>query len=515
MNWQNHPLIRLVIPFTMGIVGANHFICHMNSTTLFLLCCTVLFLLCCTLLAILFFFIPHSKGTHQGSTFGILAMTLAFLLGMTLYTEKHHRTAQGIPQDTTFCQGILTELPIEKAHSWALNLQQENGTHIILYIGKNREEPQRDSITYASLQPGDTLLARTKHFQPTEQAQGEHEAYMKYLFHQGICATAYAPYSQCTVHPRQGKPTLLQQAKSLQHQLHQIYDDRGINSEAGSIVEAMTLGRKADLSPTTRQAYAASGVSHVLALSGFHVGIIVLMLQFFFLGKLLPLHWQWVSSILIIIVLWGYALLTGMSPSLVRATLMFTILLVCQIFSHDTLSPNTCVLAFFIMLCINPFYLNDIGFQLSFIAVGSIGILGKRLINLCTFQNNLIHYIWLITMIAISLISTVFTAPLVAYHFGQFSILSLFANLLLFPFIYLIMWGSILWWLFLWCTPINSLLTDLLNWTADTMNRITDAISSLPFATIEWHPNALTTLFCYILLLLMGYFITHLNKKRI
>ena len=236
------------------------------------------------------------------------------------------------------------------------------------------------------------------------------------------------------------------------------------------------------------------------------------MIQAFFLKKLLPLRWQWVSNIFIIASLWCYTLITGMSPSLVRATLMFTILLFCQSTFRNSPSPNSCAVAFFIMLCINPFYLHDIGFQLSFIAVASIGVLGRKLITLLSFPNYWAYYAWFITIIAISLISTIFTTPLVAYYFGHVSTLALLSNLLLFPFVYLLMFASILWWAFLWYAPINTLLTDLLNWTATTMNSIVESIASLPYATLKWHPSLLTTILCYATLLTLTYFFTH--KKQ-
>lgn len=397
MNWQHYPLIRLVIPFTLGMVGANLFICHMDQMVLFLLCCAVL--------AFLLFLLPQQKDSHRDGKFGVVAMALAFLIGMTLYTEKHHCIQQGVPQDTTFSQGILT-----------------------------------------------------------------------FSQHQ-------------------------------QERLHTIYRDHGIDEEAGSIVEAMTIGRKTDLSRQTRTAYAHAGVSHLLALSGFHISIIVLMIQVFFLKSVLPLRWQWVNNLFIITTLWGYALLTGLSPSLVRATTMFTILLLCQSFTRDLLSINSCALAFFVMLCIDPRYLLNIGFQLSFASVVGISLFCRRFINLSPTRNSVLFFLW--GTILITLICTVFTAPLVAYHFGNIPLLSVFSNLLLTLFVYLIMCGSILWWLFLWCNPVNALLTEVLNWTADTMNHITHTMASLPFASIEWHPHALTVLLCYLLLLLFSYFITH------
>lgn len=498
MNWQHYPLIRLIIPFTLGMIGANLLIAHMNMMALFILCCIVL--------AISFFLLNTSKTFHDG-TFGVVAILLFFLIGMTIYTGKHRSIERTIPQDTTFCQGILTESPTEKAHSWALHLQQDDA-HIILYIGKQSSEPLGLSV-------GDTILASLTHFNPTNTCSDDtFRTYYTYLFNNGISATAYTPHNRWTVKPCHTSPNILTSLKSLQGKLHTIYDERGINGEAGSIVEAMTIGRKANLSGETRTAYAHAGVSHVLALSGFHVGIIVLMIQFFFFKPLLSIRWQWVSNLLIIAVLWLYALITGMSPSLVRATLMFTILMLCQTFSRDALSPNSCALAFFIMLCINPFYLYDIGFQLSFIAVAAIGILGKRLIALCTTSNRFIHFMWLITIIAVSLISSVFTAPLVAHYFGLFTFVSLLSNLALFAFVYLLMGVSILWWAFLWCDPINALLTDLLIWTATTMNRIVETISSLPFATIEWQPNTLTTLLCYAVLLALSFYLLHPQKHH-
>ena len=495
VDWQNHALIRLIIPFTLGMIGANLFISHMNMVVLFILCCAVL----------AFSFFLMKPSIQHDAKFGIVAMVLFFLIGMMLYTGKYQRIANGIPTDTTFCRGILTERPKEKAQSWALKLEQENGTHLLLYIGKNWEVPEQDSTTFASLQIGDTILANIRHLNATNLCEDQtFKIYNTNLFHQGICATAYTPHYQWLVRPCQTERTFLTSVKALHERLHDIYDDHGINGEAGSIIEAMTIGRKANLSSDTRNAYANAGISHILALSGFHVGIIVLMIQFFFLKNIMPFRWQWISNLLIIATLWCYALLTGMSPSLVRATTMFTILLLCQSFSRENIGINSCAFAFFFMLCINPFYLHNIGFQLSFIAVGGICLYAQRITHSCPTHNPLIRFFW--SLIFITFICALFTAPLVAYYFGKFTLISLVSNLIIFPFVYLLIGASILWWVFLWCEPINNVLTDLLNWTANTLNSIVERLSSLPFATIEWHPNIFTTLICYVLLLVLSYF---------
>lgn len=501
MNWPSYPLIRLIIPFTSGMIGANLFILHMDTEVLFILCCVVL--------AFSFFLVKHPHIQREG-TFGIVAMMLFFLIGMTFYTGKYRHIENGIPADSTYVWGTLVEQPRKKAHSWALELEQENGTHIIVYIG-NRQKVLGNRQNEAGSQPqglslGDTIYANVRHLHATHHCENDtFKTYNNYLFHHDICATAYAPRHRWKVSPRRTGTSLLLTAKNMQENLHKIYEEQGINEEAGSIIEAMTIGRKVDLSSDTRTAYSHAGISHILALSGFHVGIIVLMMQMFLLKSFLPFRWQWVSNLCIIAALWGYAFLTGLSPSLVRSAIMFTILLLCQFLNREPISINGCSLAFAIMLCLNPFYLHDIGFQLSFLAVGGISLLSKKIVVLCTSSSRTIRFMWLITIIAISLISTLFTAPLVAHHFGQFSLISPISNLLLFPFVYLLIGTSILWWLFLWCDPINNLLTDLLNWTASTMNNIVEWLSSLPFSTISWRPNIFITLLCYVLLLAASY----------
>lgn len=495
MNWQNHPLIRLIIPFTLGMIGANLFISHMDMKVLFILCCVVL--------AFSFFFIKTSQ-LKKDSRFGLVAITLFFLVGMTLYTGKYRHIENGLPNDTTSVQGTLVELPKEKTHSWALKLEQENGVHILLYIGNQPKD----------LSLGDTISAQVLHMNATNHCEDDSfKTYNSYLFHHGICATAYAPHDRWQVKHRLTSPSILLAAKEQQEDLHHIYDEHGISDEAGSIIEAMTLGRKTTLSSDTRQAYADAGLSHILALSGFHVGIIVLMMQAFFLKSFLPFRWQWVSQLLIIATLWCYALLTGMSPSLVRANIMFTILLLCQFLNREAISINSCAFAFFLMLCLNPFYLHDIGFQLSFMAVGGIALYAQRITQLyCHTHNPILRFLW--SLILITSLCALLTAPLVAHHFGRIPLLSLVSNIILIPFVYLLMWTSILWWLFLWCEPINNMLTEVLNWTANTMNAIVEHLSSLPFATIQWQPGVLMTIFCYAVVLVITYFISRKTPAK-
>ena len=505
MNWQNYPLIRLVIPFILGMICAYLYGAQMDLL--------VLLLLCCTLLALLFFFLKRPEGKYQSTKFGLVAMLLLFTVGMTLYTRKYQSIAQGVPRDSTFCKGILSELPQEKAKSWALNLEQDNGTHIMLYVGKNKKDATGDSVSFSRLNIGDTIFANITHLNATEDGSDDTFApYHKYLFSHGICATCYTPSDRWHALPRQSTASLPHSAKMFQQKLHNIYNERGINGDSGNVIEAMTIGMTDNLSKDTRQQYATAGTSHVLAMSGLHVGLIAMVLQFFFMTNTMPHHWLWLYNICIIIFLWCFAIVAGLSPSIVRATLMFTILLLCQSFTHELMPLNSCALAIAIMLCINPLYINDVGFQFSFVSVASIGLAGKAFGNVSRSRYKIIRFAK--GIIYISLICSIATAPLVAYHFGRVPLLAAVSNITTVFFVYLIMWGSILWWTFLWFTSFNALLTNTLNWSADMMNCITEHISSVPHASIEWHPSAVATTLCYIQFIIIAYIIRIIKKQN-
>lgn len=500
MNWQNYPLIRLVIPFILGMVMAYLYIPDMDLT--------VLFITCCAFLALLFLFMSKPTGKYLSFRFGVVAMMLSFAVGMTLFVHKYQSIAQGIPQDSTFCKGILSEMPQEKAKSWALNLEQENGTHIILYVGKHKGAS--DSIRFSRLNIGDTIYANIKHLSATENVD---DPYRKYLFSHGVCATCYVPSDEWHPHPQQVTANIFHSAKRLQHKLHTIYNERGINGESGNVIEAMTIGMKDNLDRGIRQEYATAGTSHVLAMSGLHVGLIAMVLQFFFITNAVHHQWLWICNICIIAILWCFAIMAGLSPSLVRATLMFTILLLCQSLTHELMSLNSCALAIIIMLCLNPLYINDLGFQLSFVSVAGICITSPLAQNATPSHSSFLRFIK--GIIYISFVCTIATAPLIAYHFGRIPILAIVSNVAIILFVYIIMCGSILWWMFLWLAPVNSLLTNVLNWSANTMNRVVESISSVPHATIEWHPSAVATTLCYIQFLIIVHILTTIKKNNI
>lgn len=210
--------------------------------------------------------------------------------------------------------------------------------------------------------------------------------------------------------------------------------------EAG-LAEALLIGYKDDLDKGLLQSYSNTGVVHIIAISGLHVGLIYGLLLFV-TAPLRLKRWQWLQAGIIIAGLWLFALLAGGGPSVLRSALMFTCIVIGQRVSSGTSVYNTLSVSAFILLCINPLWCWDVGFQLSYIAVLSIVIFMKPIYHLLSFQNKALDVIWKLN--AVTLAAQVLTVPVSIYHFHQFPAYFLITNLLAVPLSTAIVLGEII-----------------------------------------------------------------------
>ncbi|GAP73186.1 hypothetical protein SAMD00024442_66_12 [Candidatus Symbiothrix dinenymphae] len=203
------------------------------------------------------------------------------------------------------------------------------------------------------------------------------------------------------------------------------------NHASYGIAAAMMFGDRRDLDADLKQSFANIGAAHILAISGTHFTILFGMLYYLltFLGN--SRRAKMLRHGLMLPLIWGFAFMTGFSPSVFRATLMMSLWAVGDAFSFRSLTLNTVATAAFFMLLYEPFYLFDVGFQLSFLAVVSIVLVNPPLVRLYQSRNPLLRYVW--ELCCVSVAAQIGVLPLTVYYFHQFPVLFLATNILLLP----------------------------------------------------------------------------------
>ena len=229
--------------------------------------------------------------------------------------------------------------------------------------------------------------------------------------------------------------------KPLQEQLYQRLADGGLTGDELATVGALTLGYKEDLDPVLKRHFQASGAAHVLAVSGLHTGIIYgLLLGLLTLGgRYKPLHDNRLArcalSCIIIAAMWGYAWLTGMTPSVVRAVVMVTIFEVGRMFYRQAFSLNTIAAAAVLILLVRPTDLWSVSFQLSFAATAAIVVMVKGFTPTLRMREGFWKRVltYFIGIVVVSIAAQLGTLPITMFNFKQVSTYFLLANLLVLP----------------------------------------------------------------------------------
>ena len=276
----------------------------------------------------------------------------------------------------------------------------------------------------------------------------------------------------------------------LRHQLLSHYRSLQADDDQYAILAAMTLGDKSAISRELRETYSVTGASHVLALSGLHIGIIFFLLYHLTLGRR---HFL-VSRVLIILGVWAFAFLTGLSPSVVRSATMISTFALFSVMGRRRSPVNLLCFTAIVMLLINPASLYDIGFQMSFTAVLSILLwlpLIERFFPQYYFAAHRVqHYFY--GMAAVSLAAQIGVAPLIAFYFGRFSTYFLLTNFLVLPAATMILYGALV-------VLVVPMLGPVLLWFVGILNKALGWLAQMPYSSIDGlHPSVYQICLLYI-----------------
>ncbi len=235
-----------------------------------------------------------------------------------------------------------------------------------------------------------------------------------------------------------------------------------------AIIKALVLGQKQGLDKELSEQYAAAGMMHILAVSGLHVGIILLLLRFMF-KPLNARKQRWLKSTLIIGLIWAFAFVTGLSPSVLRAATMFSFLELGDALGGKRKSQDAVIASAFILLLFNPMLIYQVGFQLSYLAVMAILYVQPWLFRFYEPRNYIEHKAWGVTTVTVA--AQIGVVPLSLFYFHQFPGLFFISNIIILPFLTIILGIGILVCLLAWLGVLPELLTlgfgsiiDGMNW---------------------------------------------------
>ncbi len=257
----------------------------------------------------------------------------------------------------------------------------------------------------------------------------------------------------------------------------------GLSDNEFGVAAAILLGYDDNLADEVRKNYVAAGSMHILCVSGMHVGIIYLLASFL-LSFLNRKKWQkTLKQVLLLVLIWFYVLIAGLSPSILRSALMISLVIIGEIIHRKGFIINSIAASAFILLCVNPNNLFEIGFLLSYSAVIGIVVLQRPIYSWFVFKNKLLDRAWEIT--AVALAAQVATIPFTLFYFNQFTTYFWLSNLFMTPISFLVVISGMVLLLVSWIPYLNILVGYLVWGAVYVMNWVVARIESIPFSIIK------------------------------
>jgi competence protein ComEC len=357
---------------------------------------------------------------------------------------------------------------------------------VLLYVPKNEKD----------LKPGYEVLTNQSLLTVSNSNTGDFD-YRKYLLRDNIMFQLFL---------KEGKYIFIRPSESgLQSLLYKIRFQglelirEKLGAQSAPVVEAMVLGYRMDLNRYTKELFQSTGSMHVLAVSGLHVGVLFLMLQFFFQLPLMRNIPSLYSGLLILLSLWAYALLTGLSVSVFRSVLMFSLLQIGGLMRRKNSVLNSLAASAFVILFIQPNELFSVGFQFSYLAVAGIVLLYPYLNNLINSRFWILEKAW--SMVAVSLSAQLAVGPLSVFYFGSFPTYFFISNFVVIPTGFLILIFGILFLLFGHSGFVHGLLGIVLNKLVEVQLLLLEFISNFNWSVLHVSINEIELVFLYIIIL--------------
>ena len=507
MKFINFPVVRFSVFLVTGILCSHFFLVSFT----FLPFVIVLILICLPL-----WFIAN-RQLIPTVYFGIITYLCFFSIGVLGYQlnsprfqPRHFSHFYSSETPELFQIKIIQSLKSDKfsykyfGRVLAVNDIPTNGK-ILLLIAKDNYES-----TFLS----DEILLVQGIISPIPPPLNPHQFdYSNYLKSLGVFGQIRISQKEI-ISSKIGLATFMGTAQNWRTKIVHKLEKTPLTTDERAIIQALVLGERKDIAKNLYKSYAAAGAVHILAVSGLHVGILYLVLAFV-LNPLKKVSFGvFIHPLTVVILLWGFAMLSGLSPSVSRAVSMFSFFALANIFGRRTNSINILFLSFLFLLLINPLWIFQVGFQLSYLAVFFILWLNPILYKWGYSRYSLLRKIW--SLVSVTLCAQIGVLPLSLYYFHQFPGLFLLTNIIILPFLTLLMCGGIL--------VVVLALVDLLpQWLADGYNGLIEVLNGF----VQWVSvqedflfkdisfSTLKVLGTYLLIISLGMLLKNLTYRKL
>ena len=493
MNWNKYPFIRMVSALALGIVVCDRVgECSLGKP--------LLIAVMALLLALEVLLHRRLKTFRYRWIFGVVTLAAFVWLGFVrAMVERHPTTAP--PKGWQLAR--VLEPPEVRDKTVKVLLELENGK-AMTYLQKDDQVP---TLSY-----GDIVAFQVPLEEVAPPKNPDEFDYRKYLERKGVRWTVYLKTGDWfSTGIRQTNP-IFAFAYRFRQRLLITLQECGITDDEFGVGAAILLGYDESLPAQVRQNYVAAGSMHILCVSGMHVGIIYLLASFLLnlLGN--GKRRNQVKKVLLLLLIWLYALITGLSPSIMRSALMISMMIFGELIHRKGFALNSIAASAFLLLLINPNHLFAMGFQLSYGAVVGIVLLQKTIYNLLYFKNKWVDKAWEIT--AVSLAAQIATMPFTVYYFNQFTPYFWLSNLLMTPLSFIVILMGMLLLMVSWVPGVNWAIGKLLWWSLHVMNGVVAGVERLPLSLIKGLYMSDFQFALSLLLLLLLWLLVNLKRKR-
>jgi competence protein ComEC len=495
--WNQFPLLRILIPFIAGILFSIAFQEFSDIPLAYILSIVMLTILAGFLYS--YIFKKYSVRWIFGALLSISVFAIAVLMTFTKYSKVNPADLKNIRSNSDTVIATIDDPVVERENSYKavleINSIKIDGSWQYAE-GKVMAYFQKDS-TIGSLKYGDRIMIATA-FTDIKGVQNPNEFdYRKYLAMRSIYLQAYIKSGKWTLLEHDKGNYMRATALSIREKFLKIFSDYGISGDEYAVAGALILGYTDKLDQDLISIYSGSGALHILSVSGMHVGVVFIVLSFLLAFLDRTRKGKYIKPVILVLLIWFYAAITGFSPAVNRAAAMITFVIVGKMMGRSTNIYNTLAASALFLLILNPLLIADVGFQLSYIAVFGIVLLQKKIQELWQPSNWLVMQVW--SLISVSIAAQIATFPLSIFYFHQFPNYFLLTNLVVVPFSNLIIYSGMLVLIVSPLAFLAAFFSKVFVYMLYGLNYSIRFIESLPYAvTHNLSVNTFETIVLYI-----------------